>query len=121
MQILDRTQANNTLNIIPRSYEPTGAAIFKIIVKNEEQNTEVHNTTITSFTALKYYYTYTANLGFDTTKDLSYLLEITDTTQSSVIFRDKIFATDQAISTYSANTGKFVSNTSDSNDYLVYE
>ena len=40
---------------------------------------------------------------------------------SSVLFRDKIFGTNQPVSTYSTNTGKFVSNVSDSNDYLVYE
>jgi len=121
MQVLDRTQANNTLNIIPRSYEPTGSAIFKVVIKNEEQNTEVHNASLTSLTALKYYYTYTANLGLDTDKDQTYLLEISNTATSSVLFRDKLFGTNQAINTYSPNTGKFVSNTSGSNDYLVYE
>ena len=121
MIILDRTQASHTLNIIPRSYTATGAAIFKVVIKNEQENKEVHSATVTSLTALKYYYTYTASLGLDTTKDQTYLLKVTNTATSSVLFRDKIFATNQPASTYSPNTGKFITNNSASNDYLVYE
>lgn len=121
MQVVDRTQVNNTINIIPRNYTPTGAAIFKIVIKNEGQNIQVHSATVTGLTAVRYYYTYSANLGLDNAKDQTYLLEITNTATSSVLFRDKIFGTNQPVSTYSPNTGKFVSNVSDSNDYLVYE
>ena len=91
------------------------------MIKNEEQNTEVHNASVTSLTALKYYYTYTADLGLDAAKDQTYLLEVSNTATSSVLFKDKIFGTNQAVSTYSPNTGKFVSNATGSNDYLVYE
>lgn len=121
MIVLDRTQSSHTLNIIPRSYTPTGSNIFKVVIINEEQNTEVHNATVSSFTALKYYYTYTADLGLDSSKDLTYILEVSDTATSKVIYRDKIFGTDQNVSTYSPNTGKYVQNATASNDYLVYE
>lgn len=121
MIILDRTQATHTLNIIPRSYNPTGAAIFKFVIKNEQENTQVHSATVSSLTPLKYYYTYTANLGLDATKDMTYLLEVTNTATNLVLFRDKILGTNQAASTYSPNTGKFITNNSASNDYLVYE
>ncbi len=121
MIILDRTQATHTLNIIPRSYNPTGAAIFKFVIKNEQENTQVHSETVSSLTPLKYYYTYTANLGLDSTRDMTYLLEVTNTATNLVLFRDKILGTNQAASTYSPNTGKFITNNSASNDYLVYE
>ncbi len=121
MIVLDRTQASHTLSIIPRSYTPTGSNIFKVVITNEEQNTEVHNATVSSLTALKYYYTYTANLGLDSAKDQTYILEVSNTATSKVIYRDKIFGTDQSVSTYSANTGKFVQNPTASNTYLVYE
>ena len=49
MQVIDRTQTNNTLNFIPKSYNPTGANIFKVVIKNEDQNKEVHSTTVSSY------------------------------------------------------------------------
>ena len=52
---------------------------------------------------------------------MTYLLEVTNTATNLVLFRDKIFGTNQAASTYSPNTGKFITNNSASNDYLVYE
>tara|TARA_R110002012_G_scaffold243068_2_gene417590 strand:- start:19 stop:384 length:366 start_codon:yes stop_codon:yes gene_type:complete len=121
MIVLDRTQTISTISFIPRSYVPTGANIFKVIVKNEEQNTTNSTATVSSFTAVDYFYTYAANIGLDQNKDQTYTLEITDTNQSKVIYRDKIFGTNQAVSTYSPNTGKFKSNTTGLNDYLVYE
>ena len=121
MIVVDRTQASHTLNIIPRSYAPTGSNIFKVVITNEEQNTEVHNATVSSLTPVKYYYTYTANLGLDATKDITYILEVTNTATSEVLYRDKIFGTDQTVSTYSPNTGKFVQNPTAANDYLVDE
>ena len=121
MIVLDRTQSSHTLNIIPRSYSPTGANIFKVVITNEEQNTEVHSATVSSFSSVKYYYTYTANLGLDSDKDVTYMLEVSNTGTSKVLYRDKIFGTDQAVSTYSPNTGKFTQNQTAANDYLVYE
>lgn len=121
MIVLDRTQANHTLNVIPRSYTPTGAAIFKVVIKNEQENKQVHSATVTGLTEVKYYYTYTANLGLDSAKDQTYLLEISNTATGSVLYRDKIFGTNQTASTYSPNTGKFVTNNSASNEFLVYE
>ena len=120
MIVVDRTQASHTLNIIPRSYVPTGSSIFKVVITNEEQNTEVHNATVSSLTSVNYY-TYTADLGLDTAKDQTYILVVTNTATSEVIYRDKIFGTDQTVSTYSPNTGKFVQNPTAANDYLVYE
>jgi len=121
MIVLNRTQNNSTISFIPRSYTPTGANIFKVIVKNEEQNTTNSTATVASFTAVDYYYTYTANLSLDQTKDQSYTLEITNTATNSVIYRDKIFATNQSVTTYTQNFNKFKSNVTGSNDYLVYE
>ena len=49
------------------------------------------------------------------------MLEVSNTGTSKVLYRDKIFGTDQAVSTYSPNTGKFTQNPTAANDYLVYE
>ena len=121
MTILDRTQASHTLNFIPKSYTPTGAAIFKVNIKNETQDTQTFEQTFSSFTALKYYYSITANFGFDTTKDLTYTLEISDTNKSEVIYRDKLFVTDQSAASYSINSGEYTFESTSTNEYLIYE
>tara|TARA_X000000950_G_scaffold20294_1_gene21868 strand:+ start:12940 stop:13305 length:366 start_codon:yes stop_codon:yes gene_type:complete len=121
MIILDRTQSSHTVNVIPSSYTPTGASIFRIKVTNEQQNTEVYNQTVSSLTAVDYYYTHTANLNLDSTKDQDYLLEITNTATNQVLYRDKIFATNQTVADYSINAGLYTTNTTQSNDFLVYE
>tara|TARA_R100001443_G_scaffold15866_2_gene25717 strand:+ start:6136 stop:6504 length:369 start_codon:yes stop_codon:yes gene_type:complete len=119
--ILDRSESSHTLNFIPKVYAPTGANIFKVVVKNESQNTQVYSQTVSSFTETKYYYQYTASFGFDSAKDQNYTIEITNTATSQVLYRDKIFATDQSAATYSINTNQYTYETSNTNDYLVYE
>jgi len=121
MIILNRTQSSHTLSIIPSSYSPTGASIFRIKVINEQQNTEVYNQTATSLTAVDYYYTHTANLNLDANKDQDYLLEVTNTATNEVLYRDKIFATNQTVADYSVNAGRYTTNTTQSNDFLVYD
>ena len=54
MIILDRTQANNTINFIPRSYNPTGGNIFKIELKKEAENTVNYTANVSALTSLKY-------------------------------------------------------------------
>ncbi len=120
MIVLNRTQANNTINFIPRSYESTGANIFKIEVKKEAQNVVAYTATVSSLTKVKYYYSYTANFNLDQTKDQTYLLEISNTATNKVLYKDKIFATNQTVANYSINTGKYTTNTTGANDYLVY-
>ena len=65
MIVLDRTQSSHVISFIPSSYTPTGSAIFRIKVTNEQQNTIVYNQTATTFSAVDYYYTHTANLNLD--------------------------------------------------------
>ncbi len=121
MIVLDRTQSSHVISFIPSSYTPTGSAIFRIKVTNEQQNTTVYNQTVTSLTAVDYYYTYTANLALDTSKDQDYLLEITNTATNEVLYRDKIFGTSQTVADYSINSGKYTTNTTENNDFLIYE
>jgi hypothetical protein len=121
MIILDRSQATHTLNFIPKNYTPTGAAIFKVTIKNETQDTQTFEQTFSSFSAVKYYFTVTANFGFDTSKDLTYTLEINDTVKNEVIYRDKLFVTNQSASSYSINSGEYTFESTSTNEYLIYE
>jgi len=121
MTILDRSLSSHTINFIPRSYDTSGSTTYRVQITNETNITETYNQTATSFALVDYYRTHTAAFGFDTTKDMSYILKITDTATSKVIYREKIFVTDQTASSYSVNTGQFTFDTSSTNDYLVYE
>ena len=121
MIVLDRTQSSHTISFIPSSYVPTGSAIFRIKMTNEQQNTVVYNQTASSLTAVDYYYTYTADLNLDSAKDQDYLLEITNTATNEVLYRDKILGTNQTVADYSINLGMYTTNTTQNNDFLVYE
>jgi len=121
MTILDRDLSSHTIRFVPRSYDTTGSTTYRVIIKNETNNTETYNGTTTNFALVDYYREYTASFGFDTTKDMTYILTITDTATSKVIYKEKLFVTDQSASSYSVNTGQFTFETSSTNDYLVYE
>ena len=121
MIVLDRTQSSHTVNFIPSSYTPTGSAIFRIKVMNEQQNTTVYNQTASSFTAVDYYYKHTANLNLDSAKDQDYILEITNTATNKVLYRDKILGTNQTVADYSINSGMYTTNTTENNAFLIYE
>ena len=61
---------------------------------------------------------------FRTLKNLFYDLKISNTS-GTVIFRDKIFCTDQTIDQetnnyYDMNQGLYIENTSGNNDYIIY-
>ena len=121
MTILDRSSSSHTINFVPRSYDSTGSTTYRVQITNETNNTETYNATATSFAEVDYYRTHTATFGFDANEDMSYILKITDTATSKVIYREKLFVTDQTASSYSVNTGQFTFDTSSTNDYLVYE
>ena len=121
MIVLDRTSSSHTIQIIPKNYVPSGGKIFRVKVENEGQNTEVYNQTVSAFTEVDYYFTHTANLGLDSTKDQMYSLEITNTTNNEVLYRDRIFGTNQTAANYSINTSIYTTNTTGANDYLIYE
>jgi len=121
MTILDRSSSSHTINFVPRSYDSTGSTSYRVVITNETNNTETYNQTTSSFAEVDYYRTHTASFGFDSNKDMSYILKITDTATSKVVHREKLFVTDQTASSYSVNTGQFTFETSSTNDYLVYE
>ncbi len=112
MIILQEISSTQILKFIPRLWVSGGS--YKIIVKNESTNKEVYNETVTTIASNLYYYTYSA--AFTTIKqNIFYTLEILSGT--SVIFKDKIFCTNQTISDYSINSGEYIANTT-TNEYI---
>lgn len=112
MIVLQKSDSNQTFSFIPRSY--TSGTTYTIVITNEVTNTEVYNDTATSFTAVDYYYQFTDT--FTLVEDTTYTLEIKD--GSSVIYRDKIFCTNQTVSSYSVNNGEYTTHSQD-NEFIV--
>ena len=112
MIILEESASSQTFSFIPREY--TEGATYTIIIKDELKNTEAFNDTATSFTAIDYYYSYSNT--FTLKEDSTYNLEIKKGTD--IIYRDKIYCTNQTVSSYSINNNVYTERTSD-NEFIV--
>lgn len=112
MIVLQKSTDSQTFSFIPRSY--TSGLTYTIKVTNETTNKEVYSETTTSFTAEDYYYQYSGT--FTLVEDTFYTLEITQ--GSNLIFRDKIFCTNQTVDTYSINNNAYTEQ-SVANEFIV--
>lgn len=112
MIILQKSNSSQTIRFIPRSYTDGNSYTIKIV--NETTNKEVYSAVSTSFTSNDYYYEYSAT--FSLTEDTMYTLEITE--GSDVIYRDKIFCTNQTVATYSVNNNVYTEH-SQENEFIV--
>ena len=110
MKVLTTSGDAQEMTIIPRSYPAT----VDIRLRNESTNgvTLIENV---STTTDKGYLTFSA--VYSLTENVFYELTILD--GSSVIYKDKVFCTDQAIATYSVNNGEYVTEDSYDNDYII--
>ena len=112
MTILQSSTDSQTINFIPREY--TEGTTYTITIKDETTNKEVFSSTTTTFTALDYYFQYSS--VFTLVENTMYMLKIKDGT--NVIFKDKIFCTNQNVTTYSVNDNEYIKNTI-ANDFIV--
>lgn len=112
MIVLQKSTGNQTFSFIPRSY--TEGTTYTVKITNEVTNTVAYNNTTTTFTALDYYYQHTD--VFTLVEDTPYVLEIT--AGSELIYRDKVFCTNQTISSYSVNNGEYTTHSQD-NEFIV--
>ena len=112
MIILEESNSSQTFNFIPREY--TSGTTYTIIIRDELKNTEAYNDTTTSFTAVDYYYSFSDT--FSLKEDNTYTLEIKD--GSTVVYRDKIYCTNQTVTSYSINDSEYTERSSD-NEFIV--
>lgn len=112
MIVLQKSDSSQTFNFIPRSY--TEGTTYTIKITNETTNTEVYSDTSTSFVSVDYYYQYSDT--FSLKEDTMYNLEIK--AGDELIFRDRIFCTNQNVFTYSVNNNQYTENSND-NDFIV--
>jgi len=109
MIILKEQVEEQSLKFIPRTYFATA-----IVLVNEMTN---ESTTITSDFYKDGYYLFTTTT-FDLKEGNFYTLSILNNTD--VVYKDKIFCTNQVIADYTINKDEYVANQT-TNDFIVYE
>lgn len=112
MIVLQKSDSAQTISFIPRSYAE--GTTYTIKITNETTNKVVHNQNATTFTLVDYYYQHSGT--FSLKEDTMYTLEIT--AGNDLIYRDKIFCTNQTISSYSVNHNEYTEQGVD-NDFIV--
>jgi len=110
MIILQETATAQTFSFIPRS------SAYNTLQITDEQTGLTTNVTIASSVTGSYYDTITAT--FSLKQNHFYTLTLKQNTD--IVYKDKIFCTNQAIPTFSVNNGQYVVNTSN-NDFILYE
>ena len=116
MIILQESNNNQVIRVIPREYTTTTTYAVNITSDSENKNVFTQNYT-GQFTEVKYYYEFTG--AFPNLQENNfYTLKITSPTQE--VFRGRIFCTNQTISDYSVNSGVYTTTTS-SNEFIFYE
>ena len=112
---LTTSSSAQTLKIIPRSY----ASSVSMILRDDSTNTSTTYTSISTST-YKNYLVISQALNPVLVEGRFYDLTVKE--GSNIIYKDKIFCTDQTISDYSVNSGEYTIPTGDDkfdNDYII--
>jgi len=110
MIVLTTSTSAQTFSFIPRFENYTTMSI------TDEQTNDTTSVSITSSTQGGYANTITAT--FALVEGHTYTLLLNNGT--TICHKDKVFCTDQTISTYTVNDGQYISNQT-TNEFIVYE
>ena len=113
MTIVQNSESAQTISFIPRSW--TDGNTYTVEINNETTNTQVFQDTSATFTEVDYYNQYTKVIT-GLTEDTMYNIVIKD--GSDIIYKDKLFCTNQTISTYSINNDEYTVQSED-NEFIV--
>jgi hypothetical protein len=110
MKVLTTSTSSQELTIIPRSY----ASTITIILRDESTNevdtySDVATTTSNGYLVFSNEYALVENRFY----------ELTIKEGSSVIYKDKVFCTDQVIADYSVNDGVYTTENTYDNEYII--
>jgi hypothetical protein len=110
MMLINEGNANQTIKFIPRSNT------YNTMIVTDESTNVSQNIAIISSLVGDYYNEIVA--VFDLTKDTFYSLTIKN--NNDIVFKDKIFISNQNSETYSPNQNVYTSHVS-TNDFIIYE
>ncbi len=114
MQIITKS-GTRLLNLMPRETIDSGK-VYELKIKSEEQNKIILTDSNALFNSVKYYYTYSTTQAL--TEANFYTYEIRNTTDNTLIYRDKIFATDQTVSTFNISNNVYTESSTGDNEYI---
>lgn len=115
MQILSTT--GGTINFIPRENIKVSKT-YTLTIKSESKNKIIFTDANATIGSEKFYSTYVTTQAL--IESSFYNLEVTNATDSKLIFRDKIFCTDQAASAYAITEGVYTQHNTGLNEYKYY-
>lgn len=101
MIVLQESASAQNLDFIPRSF--TSGNTYNVTIVNEQTNTEIYNQDVDTITENLYYNR--LNAIFNVKQDNFYM--VTVKSGSDVIFKDKIFCTNQTISDFTVNDSQY--------------
>lgn len=113
MRILLDNSLDQTLTFIPRSYP---SAVDYTLVEEGTGRT-VNKSSMTTATVLG---RLTISDQFLLQEDKFYSIDVYDSSDGSLVYRDKIFVTNQDVKSYTINNGEFVEEESKDNTYVIY-
>jgi len=114
MQVLT-TLGNKTINFTSRE-QIDNAKTYSVVIKSEEQNKVIFTDSNATLTEVDYYYTFTTAQVLKESNFYTY--EVRNTTDGVLLYRDKIFATDQTISTFNISNNVYVEQSTGDNEYI---
>jgi hypothetical protein len=114
MQVLS-TLGNKTINFTSRE-QIDNAKTYSVVIKSEEQNKVIFTDSNATLTEVDYYYTYTTAQVLKESNFYTY--EVRNTTDGVLLYRDKIFATDQTISTFNISNNVYIEQSTGDNEYI---
>lgn len=114
MIVLQNSGSEQTISFIPRTW--TNGDTYTVEIHNESTNTKVFEDLSATFTELDYYNQYTTTFT-GLAEDTMYNLIVKD--GSDVIFKDKMFCTNQTVSTYSVNNNAYTEHSTDNEFILI--
>jgi hypothetical protein len=118
MQILSTT--GGTINFILRE-DISGSKTYSLKITSENKNKVIFTDSDARFSAGfggSFYDTYVISQAL--VEGAFYMVEIQNTTDNRIIFRDKIFCTNQASSTYEMTSGIYTQHNTGDNEYKYY-
>ncbi len=111
------------INFIPRE-DILNTKTYKIVIKSEAQNKIIFTDTNMLINELDYYYQYAFLEDFQEPTILKennyYTITITNTTDSEIIFKDKMYCSDQTLSDYEISNGVYIEQSTGDNQFIYY-
>lgn len=113
MRILLDTSDEQTISFIPRHYP--NEVDYTLVEEGTARTVEA--TSLSTATALG---RLTITDKFVLQEDKFYSIDIKDASSGELIYRDKIFVTNQDVKAYTINNGRFVEEKTKDNTYVIY-